>query len=420
MTKNATPLLIGALLALALSACVVAPATGEAVAERPTQVTPTYTLVPSPTSTPTAVPTLTPSATPTETLRPTSTPTPSPTDTPDPCAYATTSAARRTYALSEIVRCLDTPDLVRRFTSANIRSQGEAQNEYVPAWTVYERGYDDGDGMAILQCYLLEENGWDAYMIGLGITMPNGRNVCGISLDDGTILVLDDGGEQLGPFSSLAAVYDHFGTGGTLLTIRASQIVAVTTDDTTPSVLGLPWVKHDPETGLSTTTDPCGDRLTPGARLRYSFDEILPCMNTPYRVSEFVRNNIEYQADTQNEYAPAWLVYERGVDDCDGQAILQCCFLEVNGWDAYMLGMGIELSSGHNVCAVNLADGRILALDTEGHQSGPYASLSGLYDWYRNRTGGTFRTIRASQITSPVTDDTSPSVLGLPWTIVEP
>jgi hypothetical protein len=81
-----------------------------------------------------------------------------------------------------------------------------------------------------------------------------------------------------------------------------------------------------------------------------------------------MKNNITYDqkwdmAAGGNEYAPAWLVYERGSDDCDGHAIIQCYFLEANGWDAYMIGLSIEGGGpGHNVCGVNLPDGRILVL----------------------------------------------------------
>jgi len=148
-------------------------------------------------------------------------------------------------------------------------------------------------------------------------------------------------------------------------------------------------------------------------------------LNTPQRVSQFMKNNITYDqkwdmAAGGNEYAPAWLVYERGSDDCDGHAILQCYFLEANGWDAYMIGLSIEGGGpGHNVCGVNLPDGRILVLDNEGFVEGYFNSLAEVARHYIAKgwmwEGGSLRTIRASQITQITTDYTTPKVTDLPW-----
>ena len=133
-----------------------------------------------------------------------------------------------------------------------------------------------------------------------------------------------------------------------------------------------------------------------------------------------MRNNIAYQGEAKNEYAPAWVVYERGYDDCDGHAILQCYLLERNGWDAYMIGLSIESPIGHNVCGVNVRGG-ILVLDNFGQVVGTFGSLPEVARYYIGRgsmlDGGTLRTIRASVIDKPVTDYTTPSVLGLPWTM---
>lgn len=123
-------------------------------------------------------------------------------------------------------------------------------NEYVPASVVYERGIDDADGNAILQCYLFERNGWDAFMIGLSVDTPIGSNVCGVNNADGTILALEAEGRTAGPFNSftnIAIYYANKGwmqSGGSLMTLKASQVTQVTTDFTSPSVLELPWVSH--------------------------------------------------------------------------------------------------------------------------------------------------------------------------------
>ncbi len=168
--------------------------------------------------------------------------------------------------------------------------------------------------------------------------------------------------------------------------------------------------------------DPCSGATSAGARDRYTFQEILPCLDTIEKVSQFMSNNIEYNGnyDNQehggNEYAPAWLVYERGVDDCDGHAILQCYFLESNGLDAVMLGLNIDGPNGHNVCAVS-AQGSVTVLDNMGSIVGPFATIEDAALHYISRDSS-LRSLRASQITQITTDSTTPSVLGLPWTVI--
>jgi predicted transglutaminase-like cysteine proteinase len=114
-----------------------------------------------------------------------------------------------------------------------------------------------------------------------------------------------------------------------------------------------------------------------------------------------------------NEYAPAWLVYQRGVDDCDGHAILQCSFLEMNGGDAYMLGMGLPKASGHNVCAVDTNDG-IIVLDNMGGIVGPFDSFESAALHYIH-TDEWFGMIRASQITEIVTGNVRSA---LSWIVI--
>jgi hypothetical protein len=53
-----------------------------------------------------------------------------------------------------------------------------------------------------------------------------------------------------GPFSSMADLAEYYisiewmQSGGTLRTIKASQVIQITTDHTSPSVLELPWESH--------------------------------------------------------------------------------------------------------------------------------------------------------------------------------
>ena len=183
-----------------------------------------------------------------------SAPVPAPTVEPDVCAGATTAGARQRFTFEQILSCLNSVDKVSAFMANNITYDVEYDtrerggNEYVPAVVVYERGIDDADGHAILQCYLLEENGWDAFVIGLSIDSPIGSNVCGIKNSDGTILVLEGAGQTAGPFNSLSDLAKYYininwmQRGGTFRTLKASQVTRVTTDQTSPGVLELPWV----------------------------------------------------------------------------------------------------------------------------------------------------------------------------------
>jgi hypothetical protein len=225
-----------ALFLLALTAC-----------GRPTPPAAIATEAPPPTLPHASVETLAPA--------PTETSAAVPTDTPDTCAGATEPGARQRFTLEQITPCLDTIPEVSAFITSNVEYDVEYDlrehggNEYAPAEVVYQRGIDDADGHAILQCYLLEENGLDAFVIGLSIESPVGSNVCGVTTDQG-ILTLFGGGEQAGPFASMADLAEYFigkdwmQPGGSLRTLKASQITQITTDTTSPSVLELPWVSH--------------------------------------------------------------------------------------------------------------------------------------------------------------------------------
>ena len=176
---------------------------------------------------------------------------------------------------------------------------------------------------------------------------------------------------------------------------------------------------------FTSTPDVCAGAAAAGARQNFSFEQIIPCLNTVPKVSEFMKNNIQYDVEYdirergRNEYVPASVVYERGIDDADGYAILQCYLLERNGFDAYMIGLSIDTPVGSNVCGVNNADGTVLVLEGEGQTAGPFNSFTDLAAYYTDKgwmqSGGSLITLRASQVTQVTTDFTSPSVLELPW-----
>ena len=171
-------------------------------------------------------------------------------------------------------------------------------------------------------------------------------------------------------------------------------------------------------------SDPCAAATAVGARLRYTFEQIVPCLKTAVQVGEFMQNNVRYdpQYDIREhgaiEYEPAALVYERGIDDANGYAILECYFLERNGLDAYVIGLSVETPAGSNVCGTTAA-GKISVLEGPGQLAGPFDSFQALAARYVEmnwiKPGGTVRTLRASQVTQVTTDRTSPSIQGLPW-----
>jgi hypothetical protein len=179
---------------------------------------------------------------------------------PAPCKLSASEAirpgARTDYPFDRMLSCLNTPDTVSQFTQNNITYDlAYAQQAcqalggtvcYFPARTVYEQGADVCRGFAILQSYLLESNGWDAYMIGLSIESATvGHNVCGVNVGE-KILVLDNGWIE-GTFDTLADIARHYiakgvmTPGGTLRIIRTSKIIQPVMDG---NILALPWVLH--------------------------------------------------------------------------------------------------------------------------------------------------------------------------------
>lgn len=172
------------------------------------------------------------------------------------------------------------------------------------------------------------------------------------------------------------------------------------------------------------TSDVCTGATDRGARQRFTLEQITPCLHTVSEVSDFMRNNVTYDIDYDfrehggNEYAPASVVYERGIDDGDGFAILQCYFLEENGWDAFVIGLSVDSPIGSNVCGV-IADEGLITLEGEGQMAGSFNSIADAAEYYISidwmQDGGSLRTLKASQVTQITTDNTTPSVLELPW-----
>jgi hypothetical protein len=194
-----------------------------------------------------------PSPTATPTPPPTFTPAPTLTPTPDPCAGATAPGARQKFSLQQITPCLDTISKVSAFMANNMKRDDDWDAQACggicdsPAWLVYKNGIDDLHGLVTLECYFLEKNGWDAYHLGISIESPIGTNVCGVTADE-TVTILDADGQTVGTFKSLTEVaqfymsHGRMKAGGQLRSLQASEIAQVTSLNTNPSLLELPWV----------------------------------------------------------------------------------------------------------------------------------------------------------------------------------
>ena len=84
-----------------------------------------------------------------------------------------------------------------------------------------------------------------------------------------------------------------------------------------------------------------------------------------------MENNIKwdgrYDIETAggNEYVPAWVVYERGIDDCDGHATIQAYFLKANGYEAWNVGIGIGGPEGRAERDPELPEEKIYVVPSE-------------------------------------------------------
>lgn len=209
-----------------------------------------------------------------------------------------------------------------------------------------------------------------------------------------------------------------------LLIYTPASESGIETQPFAPTQVPGPEITEGPISG-SGSLDPCEGVTDPDARQKFDFEQASACMTDIQRVTTFMVNNIQYDVEYDirehggNEYAPAHIVYERGIDDSDGWAILQCYFLEVNGWNAFMIGLSVESPVGSNVCGINNEDGTIFVIEGAGQSAGPFKTFTDLAGYYIERkwmsSGGSLRTLRASQIPQITTDFTSPSVLDLPW-----
>jgi predicted small lipoprotein YifL len=82
----------------------------------------------------------------------------------------------------------------------------------------------------------------------------------------------------------------------------------------------------------SNTPDVCAGATDPGARQKFTFDQIVPCLKSVAKVSAIMANNMKRDDawDTRKCgeicYSPARLVYQNGVDSCMVSSLLSATF----------------------------------------------------------------------------------------------
>jgi len=150
----------------------------------------------------------------------------------------------------------------------------------------------------------------------------------------------------------------------------------------------LPLVSRSPQ-----CTIPPEDAVQPGSRLLYSFEGVVPCLNTIDLLGEFIGNNISYLNDPENYNQPAEVTYALGTGDCEDFAQFACTVLYMNGWSYATFdntqvnsaaGLDVQWGTptpdgrfpyGHAVCLYRETGEPFLFLDNYGVIKGPFDSV---------------------------------------------
>ncbi len=176
-------------------------------------------------------------------------------------------------------------------------------------------------------------------------------------------------------------------------TPQASNSTTTPISTITPTTTATPEAEAPIATLYPTRTagpspDPCEGATDVGARDKFTFEQIVPCLNTPQKLLAFMQNDLSHGGDDWdniqyggNAYAPASIVYQKGVDDCDGLAEFGACVLAMNGYEAYSVGISINSQIGHNVTGFVTTDG-IYAIDNGQIIDGPFSSWEALAQFY--------------------------------------
>jgi hypothetical protein len=160
------------------------------------------------------------------------------------------------------------------------------------------------------------------------------------------------------------------------------------------------------------TPGPCYGATSSGARQRFTFEKIVPCLTTPHLISQFMRNNLRFMYDEsgRNYFQNARETFVRGGGDCEDSAMFAFEVLSQNGWS--FMGNGwqdsgnwvggfnvqwVETDSrgGHAVCLYKPSGQPLYYIDNDIHQlgivRGPFANVAEVVVDISKRSQGEWR-----------------------------
>ncbi|NPV87835.1 MAG: protein kinase [Anaerolineae bacterium] len=130
----------------------------------------------------------------------------------------------------------------------------------------------------------------------------------------------------------------------------------------------------------------CAGAVLPGAREKFTFDAILPCLSSPQMVQKFMANNLTpidaFEVYGEAIYPPAQVVYEEGKADCPGMSEFAACVLSKHGYEAYNVGISHLGRHGLNVTGFVGKDGKLYAIPMGRAINGPFKSWEELAQFY--------------------------------------
>jgi hypothetical protein len=139
---------------------------------------------------------------------------------------------------------------------------------------------------------------------------------------------------------------------------------------------------------VTSTLNPCAGATSAGARQGFTFEQIVPCLDTPQKIVEFMSSNLnfdpgwDFKTYGDNAYPPAAEVYVNGVDDCDGLAEFAACVLSRHGYEAYNVGVSILGPDGLNIAGYIDRDGLKYSIINGQGIDGPFNTWEELAQFY--------------------------------------
>ncbi|MFZ5911652.1 MAG: serine/threonine protein kinase [Chloroflexota bacterium] len=176
---------------------------------------------------------------------------------------------------------------------------------------------------------------------------------------------------------------------GTNPAVRTSEQMppAAVADTSTAAATSVPQMIEV----ASSTPDQCAGATSAGARQKFTFEQIVTCLDTPQKLVEFMSSNTNFDGGWDNKtygdnaYSPASEVYANGIDDCDGFAEFAACILSKHGYEAYNVGISVLGPSGHNTAGYIDRDGLKYSISNGQGIDGPFNTWEELAQFYIDR-----------------------------------